>query len=576
MGISVTIADLLAQFKYLKSATERQYRKDGALFMTNYQLILKLRKYLKTRVDYQATEDLFEIIRLYEKDNKKKAHEFNKEIRTLTVNRVKTAPDTESGEKFYWLHKRSLLFDAFDEFDAYMQYVEFDRDPLKKFYVPRRNIIRPIVESLQMIEDDELDLLAVSQPPGTGKTTTGIFFLSWIMGKYPDFPNLASAHSDKLTRSFHDGVKTIITDPEYLWADVFPSANIVAFNAKDETIDLGKPKRFKTLTCRSIDGSLTGATRCEKLLYADDLVSGIEEALSKDRLDSLWGKYTNDLKSRKKLGCKEIHIATRWSIHDPIGKLETQYEDDPRARFLALPALNDDEESNFDYAGGVGFDTKYFLDMKDILDDVSWKCLFQNEPIEREGLLFPEDELLFYNGVLPECTPDRIVSVCDVAWGGGDSLAMPFGYVFGEAVYIPDVIFNPGDKEITRPVVVGKLKTHLPHQNRFEANNGGDEYAEKVDEELRKEGIKLNISHRKAPTTASKLSRIIQASPDIKKLYFLDRKHRTKEYNKFMKELTSFMQTGKNKHDDAPDSLAMLVVLLDRSGGKVEIFKRPF
>jgi len=546
--------------------------------MKTIEVIEKLReKISKKPSDFQAVEDLFEMIRIYENENPKAAHALNREVRSITAAQVKNNKNPVNiSEKFYWLHKRSLLFDAPIDFDAYLQYVEFDREPSKRFYLPRRRIIKPIVDSLQQIEDDELDLLAISLPPGTGKTTLGIFFLSWQMGKYPDMPNLASAHSDKLTRSFYDGVLNIITDPEYLWKDVFPGVQIVGTNSKDETIDLGKPKRFKTLTCRSIDGSLTGATRSERILYADDLVSGIEEALSKDRLDSLWDKYTNDLKSRKKLGCKEIHIATRWSVHDPIGRLERQYEGNPRAKFFALPALNENDESNFDYDYGVGFDTKYFLDMRNSLDDVSWKCLFQNEPIEREGLLFPEEELLYYNGVLPDGEPDRKVSVCDIAWGGGDSLSMPICYVYGEDAYVVDVVFNNGDKEVTRPIVVGKLKQHLPHQTRFEANNGGDEYADKVDEMLRKEGIKLNITHRKAPSTASKLSRIIQAAPDIKKLYFLDKKHRSKEYSKFMKELTSFMQTGKNKHDDAADSLAMLTVLLEHPGGSVEIIKRPF
>lgn len=546
--------------------------------MKTIEVIEKLREKISNKPsEFQAVEDLFEMIRIYENENPKAAHALNREVRSITAAQVKNNKNPVNiSEKFYWLHKRSLLFDALIDFDAYLQYVEFDREPSKRFYLPRRRIIKPIVDSLQQIEDDELDLLAISLPPGTGKTTLGIFFLSWQMGKYPDMPNLASAHSDKLTRSFYDGVLNIITDPEYLWKDVFPGVEIVGTNSKDETIDLGKPKRFKTLTCRSIDGSLTGATRCERILYADDLVSGIEEALSKDRLDSLWDKYTNDLKSRKKLGCKEIHIATRWSVHDPIGRLERQYEGNPRAKFFALPALNENDESNFDYDYGVGFDTKYFLDMRNSLDDVSWKCLFQNQPIEREGLLFPEEELLYYNGVLPDGEPDRKVSVCDIAWGGGDSLSMPICYVYGEDAYVVDVVFNNGDKEVTRPIVVGKLKQHLPHQIRFEANNGGDEYADKVDEMLRKEGIKLNISHRKAPSTSSKLSRIIQAAPDIKKLYFLDKKHRSKEYSKFMKELTSFMQTGKNKHDDAADSLAMLTVLLKHPGGSVEIIKRPF
>jgi hypothetical protein len=546
--------------------------------MTNLEIIQKLQKIVKEKpYEYQAVEDLFEMLRIYEPENKKQAHLWNREVRKISAQQVKLAKSDSLAENFYFLNKKSLLFDAKDDFDAYLQYVEFDREPEKRFYLPRRKQILPIVQALQDLEDDLLDLLSISMPPGTGKTTLGIFFLTWIMGKYPMQPNLASAHSSMLTKSFYDGVLSILTDPEYLWADVFPGLTIAQTNSKEETIDLEKKKRFKTLTCRSIDGSLTGATRCEKYLYADDLVSGIEEALSKDRLDNLWNKYTNDLKSRKKLECKEIHIATRWSVHDVIGRLEKRYENNPRARFLAFPALDENDESNFDYMYGVGFDTKYFWDMRDSLDDVSWKCLFMNEPIEREGLLFPEDELNYYNGVLPEGGLVRKYAACDVAWGGGDSLSMPFAYEYEDgSVYIVDVVFNKGDKTITRPIVVGKLMYHLPHETEFEANNGGDEYCDAVDEELKKQNVRLNLSHRKAPSNQSKLSRIIQAAPDIKKFYFLDKKHRNKEYAAFMKELTSFVQTGKNKNDDAPDSLAILSRKIGSKSGKVEVFKRPF
>ena len=546
--------------------------------MTNLEIIQKLQKIVKEKpYEYQAVEDLFEMLRIYEQENHKKAHEWNKKVRKISAQQVKRAKSDSLAEKFYYLNKRSLLFDAKIDFDAYLQYVEFNREPEKRFYRPRRKQILPIVQALQGLEDDKLDLLTISMPPGTGKTTLGIFFLTWVIGKYPMSCNLASAHSDKLTKNFYDRIISVITDPEYLWSDVFPGVNIAATNSKEETIDLEKKKGFPTLTCRSIDGSLTGATRCDKYLYADDLISGIEEALSKDRLDNKWEKYTNDLKSRKKMGCKEIHIATRWSVHDVIGRLEQQYRDDPRAKFLAFPALNENDESNFDYMYGLGFDTKYFWDMRESLDDVSWRCLFMNEPIEREGLLFPEDELNYYNGVLPEGGLVRKYAACDVAWGGGDSLSMPIAYEYEDgSVYIVDVVFNKGDKTVTRPIVVGKLKRHLPHQVMFEANNGGDEYCDKVNEELKKDNIRLHLSHRKAPSNQSKLSRIIQAAPDIKTYYFLDKKYRSKEYAAFMKELTSFVQTGKNKHDDAPDSLAMLSTLINRRYGKVEAVKRPF
>jgi predicted phage terminase large subunit-like protein len=546
--------------------------------LTNLQTIQKLQEIVENNPQqYQAVEDLFEMLRIYESEDEKQAHLWNKDVRRISAQQVKLVRSDSLAEKFYYLNKRSLLFDAKIDFDAYLQYIEFNREPEKRFYLPRRKQILPIVQAMQKLEDDKLDLLSISQPPGTGKTTLGMFFLSWIVGKYPMGANIASGHSGALTRSFYDRVNILITDPEYLWADVFPGVKKAYTNSKEEIIDLEKKKEFATLTCRSIDATLTGATRCNKYLYCDDLVSGIEEALSKDRLDNLWEKYTNDLKSRKKMGCKEIHIATRWSVHDVIGRLQEQYKDDPRAKFLSFPALNENEESNFDYMHGVGYDTKYFLDMRESLDDVSWKCLYMNEPIEREGLLFPEDELTTFNGTLPDGGLVAKYATCDVAWGGGDSLSMPIAYEYEDgSVYIVDVVFNKGDKTITRPIVVGKLKRHLPHRVQFEANNGGDEYCDAVDAELRKANIRLHLTHKKAPSTSSKLSRIIQASPDIKKFIFLDKKHRSKEYVAFMKELTSFIQTGKNKHDDAPDSLAMLATMIGRRYGKVTAIKRPF
>jgi predicted phage terminase large subunit-like protein len=524
--------------------------------------------------DYDNLYKLFGMLRIYEKENFQEAHKLNKLVKKYSA---KGSVGTTNIAQFYQLNKLSYLFDAPHEFDSFLMYVEWDRDPKRRFYLPRRNVLRQLVQALQDLEEDKLDLLTISLPPGIGKTTLGCFFLSWTMGRHPDEPNLASAHGDKLTRGFYEQVKTIITDTEYLYKDIFPSVTLESFNSNDETINLNQAKRFKTLTCRSIGGGLTGATRCERYLYCDDLVSGIEEALNRDRLDKLWTQYTNDLKSRKKKNCKEIHIATRWSVWDIIGRLESQYDSDARAKFIKVPALDDSGDSNFNYLYNVGFDTKYFVDMRDNLDDVSWRCLYMNEPIEREGLLFPEQNLLYYNGVLPPGEPDRIVTFCDVAWGGGDNLSMPIGYQFGNNIYIADVVFNDKNKEVTRPIVIGKLLQHRPHQIRFEANNGGDEYADYVDETLRREhSVKLNISSRKAPTTQSKVSRVIQASPEIQKCYFLDKKYRDKEYAAFMKNLTSFMTATKNKHDDAPDSMAGLVGLLVSNYGQVRVIDRPF
>jgi hypothetical protein len=258
-------------------------------------------------------------------------------------------------------------------------------------------------------------------------------------------------------------------------------------------------------------------------------------------------------------------IGTRWNILDPLGRIEKDNKNNPRYRFRKIPALNKNNESNFEYDYGVGFSTKYFVDIKNKLDKNEWEAKYQQTPFVREGLLFPEDTLKTYNGILPETGLMRVVAVCDVAFGGGDSLSMPFGYEYEDGkVYIHDWIFNRGDKKITVPIVVGKTLYHKPQQEHFEANNGGDLYANLVDEELKKVGFKTNVSSSKAPNTMSKMSKIIQYAPDIKdRFYFLDEKHRDREYQDGFEELTMIVQIGKNEHEDSGDSMAQLAAFLD-------------
>ncbi len=536
--------------------------------MNNYELIEKLKNRDLTK--YENLSALFDFCLI--------VIEEERELALSTCKFVKNkAGKLASDVRFFELYNKCLLMMAPYDFDSYMLYIEKDREAEKRFWLPRRKVLLPTARDMQKLIDGELDLLTISMPPGTGKSTLGIFFLSWVMGKFPDDPNLASAHADKLTRSFYDGVMQIITDPDYLWSDVFPSVKIESQNAKDETINLGKPNRFKTLTCRSIDGSLTGATRCERILYADDLCSGIEEAMSKERLDKLWEKYTNDLKSRKKKDCKEIHIATRWSVHDIIGRLERMYEDDPRAKFITMPALNEDGESNFDYDYGVGFDTAYFEDMRNNLDDVSFRCLFMNQPIEREGLLYHEEELRRYFE-LPNREPDAILGICDTKDTGKDYEFLPVLYQYGQDYYLEDCICDNSKTEILDDRCADILYKHKVQACRFESNNAGGRTADVVQEKVKKLGGITHITKRF--TTQNKETKIIVNSPWVKEhVLFKDKSkyHAKSDYGKMMSFLTSYTSAGKNKNDDVPDGMAQFALFAQSlTGNKVEIFKRPF
>lgn len=442
--------------------------------------------------------------------------------------------------------------------DSYMQYIELQREPEKRFWIPRRKQLEPVCRAMQKLVDGELDILSISLPPGTGKSTLEIFLHSMMIGAFPDSCSLASGHSGTLTNSIYDGVNSILSDPDYLWHDVYPAAGTIITNAKEQTIDLGKKHRFSSLTCRAIGASLTGATRCEKLLTADDLVSGIEEALSIERLDKLWTAYTNDLKSRKKLNCKELHLATRWSVHDPIGRLQLMYADSPKAQFLVMPAVDEDGESNFNYRYGVGFDKEYFEDMKNNLDDCSWRALFMNQPIEREGLLYNEDELRRYFE-LPSDSPDAVISVCDTKDKGADYCVMPIAYQYGNDFYIEEIICDNSNPEIVETRLVEVLLRHKVKLSRFESNSAGGKIAEKVQKEVKSRGGITRITTKYS--TANKATRIIVDSPFVKE-HFLFKDNsvikNNKEYKRAIGMLCSYTMAGRNAHDDVPDAFSML------------------
>ena len=364
---------------------------------------------------------------------------------------------------------------------------------------------------------------------------------------------------------------------DYLWHDVFPNLSVVGKNALDLRIDVGTKKRFNNYQFSSIGSGNAGKVRAQHLLYMDDLVSGLEEAMSPDRLEKLWGLYTTDARQRKEGDCRELMIATRWSVHDPQGHVQSIHEGEDDYRFIEMPALDENDESNFNYGGGVGFTTEFYHDIRDTMDEVSWNCLYMSQPIEREGILYNKDELRYYYE-LPSEEPDAIIGVCDTANGGGDSTCLPVFYVYGNDHYLVDVVFNNGSQELRDQECINILLKHNVQQCRFESNNAGGRTADIVDDAIQKAGGKCSI--QKKYTTTNKETKIIVNSPFIKEhVLFKDwsRIPKGSEYQKFIKEATAYTQMGKNKHDDAVDALAQYALFCENfRGARATVMKRVF
>lgn len=514
-------------------------------------------------MDYKKLDDLFSMaIAVFEEDNNELDYCFK--ITKYIKEVIPVLEHTVDLNDLYW---RILLWEAPMLFESFLLYMEKNRPAHEKFYQPRINPLKQVADAIQELADDKLDELFINLPSRTGKTQIVKFAYVWWGSRNAELSNLYTAFSDKITKAFYNGCLELITDPTYTYAEIFPGNIVVKTNGDDETIEMNRVKTYPTFTCRSIYGTLNGACDCNGLGIADDLLSGIEEAISIDRLDTVWGKFDNNFMQRLKSKAKLINMGTRWALLDPQGRRRALLEDNEayktrRYKIISIPALDENEESNFNYPYNLGYSTKDYKQRRasfEANDDMaSWFAQAQQEPIERQGALFASDSMRFYNGILPEGEPDRIFMAVDEAFGGGDYVSAPVCYQYGDEYYIHDVVFDNGDKFITRPLVRDMILKHKIQAIQFEETKTTTDYHEWIDTELKSEGFRTNITWKPPSSQKSKQARIFDKAPEIREMYFLDSNCRSKPYQKFMQNIFSFKIEGKVPHDDAPDSMAQL------------------
>ena len=479
------------------------------------------------------------------------------------------------------LYYKTHLFDAPHFFDSFCIYIEKDRPTKKQFYLPRRKQLLVLSNAIQEFEEGKLDLLGISMPPGVGKTTIAEFGLAWTCGRNPFLPNLIGSHNNSFLSGMY-GEMLRIFDPqgEYRWGDVFPGLGVIATNAKDMQIGIGRDKaddmRFKTLSFSSVGSGNAGKVRAMNWLYVDDLVSGIEEALSRERMDKLWQVYYTDLQQRM-LGdqVKQLIIGTRWSVADPLGRLEMLNEGNDRSLFINLPVADDHDHSLFDYPYGLGYSDEDIKRLRETWDELSLNAIYFGRPVEREGQLYHPDELRYYYE-LPDIEPDAILAICDTKEQGADYCVMPVFYQYGDDFYMDSIICDNGKVEVLESRIAMMLIDKKVKMCRIESNRGGTIFAENVQKKVKELG---GMTHITTKWTQSNKETRIQTNSGMVKSHVLFKAAdvRDREYREAMMQLTGYSMMGKNKHDDVPDTLAMFVDwrMSDKSN-IATIMKRPF
>ena len=468
--------------------------------------------------------------------------------------------------------------------DSYNIIAQFNSSAPNPFYLsrkaniykPKRDIIKRFIKDIQYVGQEQCQCIMIDDPCHlyitddyiiTHNTTAEKFFNTGVIGWFPKDYNLFYSHSGDITRMYYDSTLQIVTDnQEYTWSEIFPGLTVSQTNAKMQQFNVSGYKPFPSLQTASVGSENAGKVRASKYLLVDDMVGKLEEALNKNILDKLWSAYAVDARQRKTNDsegkfCKEIHIATRWSVHDVIGRLKRIYEGNPRVKFIAIPATYIDpktgvEKSNFDYDIG-GFTVENFHDQQLVMDDISYKCLYMQEPIEREGLLYHEDDVRRYL-TLPLKEPEAILGICDTKNTGSDYMFVPCFKKYGDDYYLVDCVCdNTTNFDVLFEKIVNLIIDNKMQMLEIESNQGGRPIATTIKNMLKERKWDCNITEK--PTETNKEARIIANSHWVKhNVLFKDKSEYSPkdDYGIMMSQLFSWSAVGKNANDDVPDGLA--------------------
>lgn len=424
------------------------------------------------------------------------------------------------------------------------------------FYQKNRLYLKESCRQLQEFYEGDDEVLVLNMPPRHGKSRTLGLFVEWVLGRNTQEKVMTGSYNETLSTTFSKSVRNAIAEEKaeetkVVYSDIFPATKI---KRGDAAANLwGLVGGHYNYLATSPTGTATGFGA--GLLIIDDLIKNAEEAYNESVLEKHWDWFTKTMLSRLQEGGKIIVVMTRWASKDLAGRALDHYaEEGKKVVHISMKAMHEDGSMLCD---AVLSKKSYLSKARAIGLDIA-SANYQQEPIDIKGRLYQSFKTY---ASLPETKFKRIVSYTDTADTGSDFLCSIVAGEYNGELYVLDVVYTKDGMEVTEPLIAAQFVNSDVNEASIESNNGGRGFARNVErimwEEHRTKKTRVKWFHQ----NKNKMARILSNSSFVMDHIYLPDNWKDK-WPEFYKALNEFQKEGKNKNDDAPDTITGLAELV--------------
>ena len=462
------------------------------------------------------------------------------------------------------------LYTAMDQAEIQLSradFWEFCKTLSPDYYTNEKIHLETLCETLQLFYEHKLlnpdgkiyKKLIVEMPPQHGKSRTLTNFTAWVLGQNVEERVMTASYNDDLAHDFsrytRDIIQGVSNNGEIVYSDIFPDTKIKYGDASFKQWAL--EGQFFNYKGSGVNGTQTG--KGASIRIVDDPVKSAEIAYNETALEKLWTWFTGTWISRRsELHVLDIICNTPWAKKDPTGMvLQIQPEKWYR---LSMLVIDDQENMLCDTI----LNREAYDDIRELADPHILAANYLMQRLDIKGRLYSGFNTY---SIIPEDTTG-IVSYTDTADEGDDYLCSIVAKKHGLFWYVTDVIYTQEAQEITELSVSDMFMNNETTLDYIESNNGGRAFARNVIRIIKDKGKRSYVKwfHQ----SKNKIARILTQSSTVQK-YVLFPEGWADKWPAFYDAVINYQKEGKNKHDDAPDTLTGLVEKTANRGAQIYV-----